>query len=516
MGASRFRLPEPDGVDREQLAPAHTLRRLAIVLPVGLAVLVYHPILRNYFYNDDFWVLFDVANGYPLWSFLFEHHFGHVVVVPNAVRYALQVALGPHPQGYFVFMLATHALNVALLYGVLRLVTGRPGLAVFGAGLWGTSPLHGETLGWYTGYENVLGNTALLLLLRQYAGPDRCAAPITAGRAARSSLLLVAAGTSYGGALGCALVLPVLLVLFLRPTISRAAVLTLAAAPLVLAALTLISYAITPPFTGRFAPMMRITPSSVFAARWTIAAYLVNLLGVDAAGFALGHWFDPGRWPGLLACTVGVLCATTVAAGLLAAPSAYTRRMTALFALLACVTAGTIAAGRSSTGHAPTVLGLTQRHHYVCQMFLTLAVCVAAGGVLQRLTNRGQRLASGFLAGIGLAAAAGWLLTPAHIDNHRWDREETMHTLADIRAAVAQAPVGSTVAIPNRQFNPVWLISAFLAPGRIPGWAAVFVIFFPTDMVEGRRVRFVAQGPDDVAAIAAGGRVAELLVQPSP
>jgi hypothetical protein len=53
-----------------------------------------------------------------------------------------------------------------------------------------------------------------------------------------------------------------------------------------------------------------------------------------------------------------------------------------------------------------------------------------------------------------------------------------------------------------------------VTPDAFPGWAAAFVIFFPDDTVEGRRVHFVVSTPEELAAARDGRRMADLLVAP--
>jgi hypothetical protein len=47
-----------------------------------------------------------------------------------------------------------------------------------------------------------------------------------------------------------------------------------------------------------------------------------------------------------------------------------------------------------------------------------------------------------------------------------------------------------------------------------PGWAGLFVIHFPANIVDGRPVRFVARGGAETLAQQRGGRIAALFQQP--
>jgi len=48
-----------------------------------------------------------------------------------------------------------------------------------------------------------------------------------------------------------------------------------------------------------------------------------------------------------------------------------------------------------------------------------------------------------------------------------------------------------------------------------PGWAGVFTLFFPSNVVDGRRVDFVVADPTVIEAHRSGKRTAGLLVPPA-
>ena len=48
-------------------------------------------------------------------------------------------------------------------------------------------------------------------------------------------------------------------------------------------------------------------------------------------------------------------------------------------------------------------------------------------------------------------------------------------------------------------------------PGRLPGWAGIFVAFSPDDTIEGRPVRFVGSDDDWQRIQQRGGRIAALV-----
>jgi hypothetical protein len=88
-------------------------------------------------------------------------------------------------------------------------------------------------------------------------------------------------------------------------------------------------------------------------------------------------------------------------------------------------------------------------------------------------------------------------------------------TVAEIEDAVASSPPGSEVRIENRPFEG----GGFLSGPFLAGTAAVFVIAFPSNEVDGRRVYFVERDPERRQAWVdriPGTRLSRLLVAPNP
>jgi hypothetical protein len=69
------------------------------------------------------------------------------------------------------------------------------------------------------------------------------------------------------------------------------------------------------------------------------------------------------------------------------------------------------------------------------------------------------------------------------------------------------------VYIPNKLFLSVGPMIA-ADPVTFPGWAAIFTIFFPSNVVDGKRVHFIVNHPEAVAAAMRGRRTAELVIGP--
>src|SRR5215813_848916 len=122
-----------------------------VLLPLALSAWTYFPITRVNFFADDLAHLAGIESD-PLVDFLLAPFGGHNYLVRNLFFVATWEAFGLHAPLYYGAVLATHLLNVALLFGVLRGLGQSAALACFGAALWGTSPLCVGTLAWYSVY----------------------------------------------------------------------------------------------------------------------------------------------------------------------------------------------------------------------------------------------------------------------------------------------------------------------------------------------------------------------------
>src|SRR5437867_4382371 len=160
-GAADF--PERERVTGGGASAALRARALLLVALI-LSTLPFASIVANFFNAEDFVDLYRIAND-SLPRFLLTPRGGHVYLIRNAIFFLSYRAFGTQAQYYFLAVLLTHALNVALLFRVIRLLTRSPALACFGATLWGSAAVNEGSLGWYAVYGHVLAGTGLLLVL---------------------------------------------------------------------------------------------------------------------------------------------------------------------------------------------------------------------------------------------------------------------------------------------------------------------------------------------------------------
>ncbi len=473
----------------------------AALPPVLLAALFFLPVTQHYFYADDFIHLFALADLDPL-RFLLRPQAGHSNVTFNAVFAVTHALFGAEPAGYQWTSLVTHLVNVALLFALLERLFASERIACLGAAVWGVCPAHEATVGWYSVYGQTLATTLTLLVLLDVVRPG----PVTLARAVRWGLLLLVGATCFGVGVGIAVVFPVVLWL-LNPgayalPATRRFLLAFAVLPVAL------YVGLHVLFDAAYGDEQSVAlPFLSFVHEgWQPSAILLpQLVTAGLAWLGLGLVFPTGPYPGIAATTLIVL-AVAGASATAGFGGPLARRRLGAFALLALGTYGTIALGRGFfllVGQGIVALGETPRYHYLGGLALTLAGCVVFAWLGEHLPARWTNalLAAGLAGGIALVVT-----TEHQIDHHDAARTESEEVMATVRRLAADGTMGRVVSVPNRPFHAVGIVP----PAIFPGWAGVFMIFEPTNVVDGRPIRFVGDARA-LAAGAPGGRLAALL-----
>lgn len=484
-------------------------------VPLLLAAAVYAPVLGNYFFGDDLLNLYSIVNK-PLVEFLVTPYGNHLLVTRNAI-YALCFQLfGTEPRWYFLSMLITHLVNVALLFRVIRHLTGSARLACLGATLWGTCPLSEGALGWYAVYGHVLVATIFLWLFLQLIliGEGK---PVGRGTPWLWALLLLAASTSFGVGIALTLVFPLIVRLMLPPTPQRARLVAVAVvAALVVVGLYFGLHRLAADLydAGRTAPS-QLAMLFVNLNRYArLALLFVNLLGFGLSSVLLGSlvtWIPYGSALSLAAIALYAVALIAV----LARGAAPGRRQLLAMILVGLACYAMIAAGRVSYfQNLSTLLLQATRYHYLASLPFAVALCLILSQ-LHAWRPLGRAAGTALVAGWIGATAIGFLADGRRIDNHDAERRITTAAVAQLQRQIDAAAPGADVYIENRPFTGV---GPFLVrnPKVYPGLAALFAVFFPDNTVDGRRVLFVE--PDEIvrAAAARGRRTADLLVAAAP
>jgi hypothetical protein len=231
--------------------------------------------------------------------------------------------------------------------------------------------------------------------------------------------------------------------------------------------------------------------------------------GVSCLTFGLVH--RAPYYPSLWASASIWLCALLAVAAFSAAGGRSRRRLLGIL-LVALAPYAMIGIGRGVFAHGERTahLASSARFHYLGPA----ALCVALGLVLAEVARRDARLAR-----FGRRALPVWWVAVLAIHllrgpmprSFEYSRQETMQTLASIRASVAAARPGEAVYIDNRGFNSIGML-LYGARQRFPGWAGVFAIYHPEQVIDGRRVRFLESDRRVIEQANRGRRTAGLLV----
>jgi hypothetical protein len=412
-------------------------------------------------------------------------------------------------------VLLTHLLNVALLFRLVHRLSNSAHAASLAAALWGVCPVHAGTLGWYSVYGQVLATTFLLILLNH-------AAPVATEnrRLPRSALitwpaLLLAASTSFGIGIGITLVAPLVLYLIL-PRSSQRTRICLALAALALAmpllyrgALALYDWAFGPTIEGLVAAI----GLEHRALSWQQAKMMGLMFSYGLTSLVLGFFIQVGRFPETAAwITVPVFLA--LLSIVFVGSKASTRRTLLAFLALAGGCYFIIAQGRSHFFRGDLLIGASQlRYQYAAS--LPIAVLV---GILAARCCRLLRLNSFVRWTLLIAWTAlligSYRLAPPALEVSTNQERETRAVLSTVRSQVAAAPPGSAVYIENQPFRSVGPMLQDPRSG-FPGWAGVYTIFFPTNVVDSRRVYFVVRDSATLEMGRKGRRTAGLLVSTS-
>lgn len=471
-----------------------------VLVALAAGAVAYWPLTGSFFHADDFLHLYDIADG-RLGEFYLTPHAGHLYLARNAVFILHYWLFGADPQGYYWTAYLTHLLNIGLLFAVIRRAAGSARLACFGAALWGVSPLNEGALNWYAVYGHVLLTTCLLGALLCLLRIDDGRTEPRRGGALAAALVLLAA-LSFGIGIGLAVAMALAVGLLIPAPEARGPRRWLRLLPLALPLLYVgmqVGYALVAGHRHETAGVVLTLRQAVLEVPLVTAALVaVGTATMAGGGAVLGL---PEPW---LIAAGGVMVA---ALALLGARADRTGRRLAAVALLIAGAYGIVAAGRVPLlGTVGAGLAAVPRYHYAPTALIALAACLALSRVrLPAAAANGLLVAA--LAAIGVA---GWRYPPP-IDGRAEQRKVATLLRANVARKVAAAAPGQTVYVHNRNFLPMNYI---VERGAFPGLAALYILFFPANQVDGVAVRFVDIDQRVVAAARArhGTRTADLLV----
>jgi hypothetical protein len=504
------------------------LRTISPSFPLLAALLitavVHWPLLDYSFVNDDYIHLYRVSlDSFP--QFLLRTHGGHLLGVWRGIFWVYDAAFGLRTELWFGAVIATHLVNVALLYGSLRCLTGRATLAGGISALWGVSPLAHGTLSWLSVYPNVLLTTWVLWTLYEVVRVARRELDPSPVTALRWLLLMLAAANSFGIGLGIALAFPFVCSLLVSGSEMRGKLLLPIFALLVVVP---IEFGVVGGssagsdmaglsdwlFSSSRIWLVHIIPSFARLVGYGVSSASVGpLLALDPHA---DHMLVVGPLAGMSleisqfiigALALAVLGALAV---LFIRADSRTRREVAAFALLVLASYGPVAVGR----WWQPLAWVQPRYHYLGSALVWLAICPLLGALPQVSLRLRRRLTAVALVWIGLATF--WSFQA--VSDFAWGDsqvERRRFTVASDRIEkeiLAVAP-GDTAYVPNRNFRVIPQNSK----EQFPGWAGLFVILHPENEFRGRYVRFVETDAELLTQVrlSGGPRMRELLVSES-
>jgi type II secretory pathway component PulM len=483
------------------------LRYIAMLLPVLLAAVAFFPITKNYFFADDFQHFYQLRN-WPLLDFITTPQAGHLYMTRNTIWYVLDRLFRTESEPYFWFVLALHLVNVWLLSRVILRLTASLRLACLGATVWGIAPANEGALGWFCVFGHVLATTWLLVLLdglgrRADGGATTRTGPIG------TMLLLLAMSTSFGVGIGFAMAFPLAAWVMLPPSRDRnRLVLASSVVAALLPFLYIGFYRWHPsPFAGATRLSDLIAQAAIF--RSNALTLFFHLIVSGVSDLLSGPAFRRNSYPSIAAYAIAAGFLVGVLAALRAGDVAIRRRLIACTILL-LAGYGMIAAGRGQTVPGGTQALYAPRYHYAVPALIAAVFCLALAGLDRiRWLRLPPRAKDGLLVGLMVLMTTAHVLFVAPIDHRINARRETARVLTAIHRRIDKAPPQGDVYIRNDVFEPIGPIRI---PWMFPGWAAAFVIFFPENVVDGRRVYFVDDRPGVRAQARDGARTADLFV----
>lgn len=507
--AATARESSPRSASRLALGP-----RSLVLVPLVLAAVVHRGVLDHYFIGDEFIHFYNLMN-FGLLELLLTPHGGHLLVTSNSTYFLFHALFGYESFFYYAVALLTHVLNAGLLFLVIRTFTGSGLIAVAGSTVWAVSPLDAGSVGWFGVYGHVMLASFLLVVLYDVARLARGQAEASTWMLARWYALTLAAATSFGFGLAIALAFGPVLYLLLAGREDRTRIsLRFSSLLVVVPGLYLLLHGVHQALSGRAVThgvMASFSRTPFTLADWpAVPLAFLDYLSFGIASLPLGFLvasqsasvasgpLEDVPLDAVMQLCRGVALVCVIALALAFRRSTAERRSQALGLLLLVVACyGTIAfwaavTGRGtlakSAGMLPVWQAMTPRYHYVAPMLLTIIACLPFGQHGRRVALRGWELALLIVAGLLLAGASERASRALRLPDLRAKHQAVVGQILRI---VEQAPAGADVYILNRPFT-FW---GYSLKDRFPGWAAVFVISFPDDVVDGRRVFFVERNP---------------------
>lgn len=495
-----------------------TARLPLVIWPLIAALAVQGQMLFNGFLYDDFVHMYTVSN-LPLIEAITVPMGGHLLHTFTTVIWAVKSLFGMNPFAFLLIGLLVHLAAVYLLFQILSVLTGRAVLAAFGATLWGINPFAAGALGWISVHGQVLATAAVLWVLLDIARCSQSAGVLRNRILARHVILLLMAVTSFGVGLTSAVVLPLLILLWNPVPGERRRLLAVYGA---VALTVVVFYLLTMKLQGHPSDNLDDKVNLVKQGLGNIpmiSAAFADLMAIGSSALVLGPLLvgklsvvSKEALPMVAAMFALFFSLPLLVWGIWVAGSGERRRMLALL-LLPCAAYGLIAVAR--VGGFLTLHAEAPRYHYFSPAILVIVYGLLVSQLLDRLPARTSR--DGYLPYfiwlILVIVPFAMGTSPVNSKESRLKRQEEQlaRSTRVLEKALDESPGEGDIFIRNRPFSVfVWGYT----PESFPGLAGLFVIRYPSNTVDGRRVYFLEESEElvEMARAQRGSRISELLV----
>ena len=484
--------------------------------PVIAALLVNVEVLSNDFLLGDYIHLYNVSN-LPFIDAIRVPFGGHLLHSFTTVVWLLKSLFGVNPFVFLFLALILHLASVRLLFEIITRLTAKESLAAFGATLWGMSPFAIRNLGWISVHGHVYATAAILWVLLDIVRYSQTPALLNNRLLVRHALLLLVATTSFGVGLAFTLVFALVIALW-KPLPSRHTRLVAVYASVALVAITL--YVTTMLLQHDASDNLDNKVDFINQGLDNISGTLNSfgkILSVGSSGLVLGPLLigKISLVPKESLVSVATIVALVailpfLVLGCIVSSPIERRRVFALL-LLPCAAYGMIAVARVG-GYMPSPAS-TPRYHYLVPAVMAIIFCLNISVLIDRLPTR--------VLSYGRTSYFIWLLLVIPLfsmgtiakSESKFLRQKMQYkqSLQTIETAVEGSAGQDAIYIANKPFR----VSIYgYTNQQFPGLAALFVMNYPSNTVDGKQVFFLEESEEVVQMTKAqqGTRISELLI----
>lgn len=461
---------------------------LAVVLMVNIQLLF------TFFYGEDFLNFLHISSLKNPLEYIFSSMGYHLYIFRNLVFYCMFKLFGVNSVAYFSLVLLTHLGSAFVLYKIIHLLTGKASLAAAGATTWGISPVNYATLAWYTVYGHILVGFFFLLFLYDLLRMEKGMLSFSIKIAIRWSIYFFAMAASYGAGLAIVCLSPfaIIMILWGNNQKWKIAASMLPAIALILLLFVTKDY-IYYYFSGSMPHSNPVALSAALSLHKIILEMFIRTISYGIyciAAFPLLFVFSPKTYP---SAALFIAFAVIMLLIVLFFRSKEYRRHYAVFSIFLLGLTGMIAYGRAADYHnfhiPMSTAALTLRHYYTILILVAVLLALAANElflIFPKFIKTAVFFAL-FAIFISMYPSAKLAKQMDSLNESESWKEMYDGTIADMETAIRSHPEGSSVFMDNSRV-PVPL--GTFSTGVVMK-AAVFIITYPDNTVEGRRVYFV-------------------------